>query len=410
MIAFLSTGKIPERLPIISIPGSKSVSNRLLILQARYPAITIENISDSDDTKAIEKALQDPTGTVNIGHAGTAMRFLTAYFASQEGSTVLLTGSERMQQRPIEPLVTALQKLGASISYKGKKGYPPLAIEGKALQGGTIEIDASISSQFLSALLLVAPSFKNGLQLHLKGTITSRPYLEMTLSLLQQLDIAVQFNENTISILPKKEVSPTRIAVEPDWSSASYFYSTLALLPKPMTFELLHFSETSLQGDAVLSSIYKSFGVSTTFTKSGMFLRNDVPTQPSEITLDLIEQPDLAQTIVVTALGLGKSCIITGLHTLKIKETDRLQALQNEIKKLGATVTITDDSIRLEPIDSLTHNCTIATYHDHRMAMAFAPLAAKVSIQIENPQVVTKSFTTFWKELEKVGISVTFQE
>ena len=389
----------------IKISGSKSESNRLLILQQWYSNLTLENLSDSDDTIHLGEALKSTKDVVNIGHAGTAMRFLTAYFSVLQGRIVTLTGSERMQNRPVKILVDALRELGADISYIDKEGFPPVRIKGKKITTDKAKINGDVSSQYISALVLVAPSLENGLEIELLKEITSRPYLEMTLNLLNQLGISTSWKRNLINISANRSIASKTIVVESDWSSASYFYSLIALSEVGTSISLSSYNKESLQGDSCLVDIYKNLGVETTFqddsiilSKSAVILSDNEESTP--VNLDLKNAPDLAQTIAVTCFGLGLACNLTGLHTLKIKETDRLVALQNEFKKMGAEIKITNDSLHLKSSTDFNKNCTIKTYDDHRMAMAFAPLALKVPITIENADVVTKSYVNFWKDLE----------
>lgn len=388
----------------LQISGSKSESNRLLILQALYPNIKINNLSDSDDTKALQQALDTSEGTVDIHHAGTAMRFLTAYFASQEGKEILLTGSERMQERPVKLLVDALRVLGANIEYADQEGFPPLRIKGKKLQGQQVVLKANVSSQYISALMLIAPSLPQGIDITLAGQITSAPYIKMTLALLQQAGIEGSFSNQRIRIEPKKEVAPVTFTVESDWSSASYYYS-LAALGEEAEIMLSSFRKTSNQGDSVVAEIYQQLGVDTSFSGDRILLKKIPVKKPKSLQLDLSDSPDLAQTIAVTCFGLGIDCELKGLHTLKIKETDRLEALQLELEKLGAKVEITSDSIRLRSPEEIVENVQIETYNDHRMAMAFAPLALKVPLEIEDAEVVSKSYPAFWENLEQLGIA-----
>jgi 3-phosphoshikimate 1-carboxyvinyltransferase len=412
MVAHLSVNEPFSAAPTIEVTGSKSESNRLLILQALFPTITIKNLSESDDTLFLRKGLSKSTEVVDVHHAGTAMRFLTAYFAMQPSKEVLLTGSERMQERPIGILVDALRQLGAHITYVGREGYPPLSISGSVLTKNTIALQANVSSQFISALMLIAPALPNGLSLQLKGSVTSAPYIQMTLSLLHRIGIWGSFSEDTIEILPAATLKPVEVNVESDWSSASYFYSALALCDrKNAKITLKYYRENSVQGDAKVASIFEKLGVMSEFFPSEGELRlmkKAVPL-PEHLLLHLADTPDLAQTIAVTCFGLGLGCKLTGLHTLKIKETDRLLALQNELEKLGATVSISDDSLELAPVSRRLPNQHIHTYNDHRMAMAFAPLAFKNSISVLDPMVVTKSFPTFWKDMEKLGMQVDIQ-
>ena len=385
----------------IIISGSKSESNRLLILQRFFNDLKLENLSDSDDTKHLQKALSSNSKIIDIGHAGTAMRFLTAFFSVKEGSEIILTGSERMQNRPVKILVEALQSLGADIEYLEKPGFPPLKIKGKNITGKKVKIQGSVSSQYISALLLIAPSLQNGLEIELLGKITSVPYIKMTLALLREVGVSYSWNENIIKIEPVKSIKPQTVVVESDWSSASYFYSLIALGEAGVTISLSSYKKGSLQGDSVLIDIYKHFGVATKFDKDKIILTKK-NIDPKPLSLNLIDYPDLAQTIAVTCFGLRIACDLTGLHTLKIKETDRLVALKTELEKLGAQVEITDKSLHLKQSDHINKNIAIDTYNDHRMAMAFAPLALKVPITINNAEVVTKSFTSFWDVFESV--------
>ena len=394
----------------IIISGSKSESNRLLILQKIYPNLELKNISDSDDTIHLQEALTSNNDIINIGHAGTAMRFLTAYFSVQEGKEIILTGSERMQNRPIKILVEALKTLGADIQYMDKDGNPPLKIKGKKLIVSKVSIDGNVSSQYISALLLIAPSLEEGLEIELLGEVTSVPYIKMTLALLNDLGIKTIWKENIISIESKKVIESKTIIVESDWSSASYFYSLVALSEIGTTITLSSYKKESLQGDNFLVEIYKNFGVETKFNQRSITLSKNAAVISSAVeksqslTLNLQNTPDLAQTIAVTCFGLGIACDLTGLHTLKIKETDRLVALKNELEKLGADIEITDKSLHLKISNIINRDITIQTYDDHRMAMAFAPLALKVPIIIENADVVTKSYVKFWEDLERVFI------
>jgi len=385
----------------IKVSGSKSESNRLLILQQFYPNLRLKNVSDSDDSVHLTHALKSTQKIVDIGHAGTAMRFLTAYFAVKEGRNTVLTGSERMQNRPIKVLVDALRMLGADIAYQDKEGYPPLEIKGKKIDKHKVSIKGNVSSQYISALVLIAPSLEKGLQIELLEETTSRPYLEMTLDLLNQLGIETSWKENIITILPQPSISDKTITVESDWSSASYFYSLVALSEVGTTITLASYKKVSLQGDSCLAAIYKAFGVETDFNDNSILITKTTQ-NPKLDTLNLQNAPDIAQTIVVTCYGLGIACDLTGLHTLKIKETDRLVALQNELQKFGAEIEITDNSLHLKPSEILHKNCKVKTYNDHRMAMAFAPLALKVPFTIEDADVVTKSYIRFWEDLDSL--------
>ncbi|MDO9275517.1 MAG: 3-phosphoshikimate 1-carboxyvinyltransferase [Lutibacter sp.] len=385
----------------IQITGSKSETNRLLILQQFYPNLKIENISNSDDSELMQKALKSNSSEINIGHAGTAMRFLTAYFSVKDGAEIVLTGSHRMKDRPVKILVEALVSLGANIQYLEKEGFPPLKISGKKLEKDFVEIDGNVSSQYISALLLIAPTLKKGLKLKFKGEVTSVPYIKMTLQLLAELGIDYVWQDNLIAVQPKPTIEPKTALVESDWSSASYYYSLCALSPNS-EITLSSFKKNSLQGDSILATIYENLGVSTEFNENIIVLKNKQTLNLKPLTLNLINAPDIAQTIAVTCFGLGIECYLTGLHTLKIKETDRLVALKNELEKLGGEVKLTNETLFLKPSTKIIENICIATYDDHRMAMAFAPLATKVPIQIENPGVVSKSYPTFWEDFNQI--------
>lgn len=386
----------------LNIGGSKSETNRLLLLQSLYPNLQIENASPSKDSEAMYRGLHSGESTIDIGDAGTAMRFLTAYYAACQNKNVILTGSARMQERPIGILVEALRQLGAAIYYSKGEGFPPLHIQGKQLEGGTLSIKANVSSQYISALLLVAPSFANGLSLHLDGEITSFPYLRMTLSLLNELGIVGTFEDNTFTIEHTPAVAPQMIVVEPDWSSASYFYSMVALSPVGTSLYMNHYKERSLQGDRIVADIYQSFGVRTIFWGDKIQLIKERDLLSPIFSYNLMDCPDIAQTIAVTCFGLGIECFLSGLHTLNIKETNRLEALKNELTKLNAEVHISKEEIWVGSARKITRNISIDTYNDHRMAMAFAPLALKVPIIINDVEVVEKSFPDFWEQFESI--------
>ena len=386
----------------LNIGGSKSETNRLLLLQSLYPNLQIENAPPSKDSEAMYRGLHSGESTIDIGDAGTAMRFLTAYYAACQNKDVILTGSARMQERPIGILVEALRQLGAAIYYSKGEGFPPLHIQGKQLEGGTLSIKANVSSQYISALLLVAPSFANGLSLHLDGEITSFPYLRMTLSLLNELGIAGTFEDNTFTIEHTPAVAPQMIVVEPDWSSASYFYSMVALSPVGTSLYMNHYKERSLQGDRIVADIYQSFGVRTIFWGDKIQLIKERDLLSPIFSYNLMDCPDIAQTIAVTCFGLGIECFLSGLHTLNIKETNRLEALKNELTKLNAEVHISKEEIWVGSARKITRNISIDTYNDHRMAMAFAPLALKVPIIINDVEVVEKSFPDFWEQFESI--------
>jgi len=391
------------------ISGSKSISNRLLILKYLFSGITIKNLSNSDDTKVLEKYLKKTSTKIDIGHAGTAMRFLTAFLAIKEGQQYIITGSERMKKRPIKILVDSLNKLGSNITYIQKKGYPPIKIKGKKINGGEIILNSNISSQYITALILIAPVLKEGLKIFLDGLVTSKPYINMTLSLLSDLGIKNKFEKNIITINPAKKINELIYGVESDWSSLSYYYSIIAL-SKNSKINVGNFYEKSTQGDRKLVEIYSKLGVDTKFLKKeGRVILSKKPgfRSPKKITLHLVDNPDIAQTILVTCLGLGILCNISGLHTLKIKETNRLKAMKNELKKLGADVKIKSESICILPLKKINKNISINTYKDHRMAMAFSPLALLVPIKIKDPDVVSKSYPNFWEDLKSINYTIS---
>ena len=403
LLNLLDDKKINEE---IMISGSKSESNRLLILQKLFSEIAIHNLSDSDDSMHMQHALSTDKQIVDIGHAGTVMRFLTSYFAVQIGRETVLTGSERMQNRPIEILVNALKDLGAEITYEDKEGYPPIRIKGKKLIKNKVQIHGNVSSQYISSLILIASNLENGLEIELIGKITSIPYIKMTLSLLSQLGIENNFESNFITIHSKQEIQKKVIVVESDWSSASYFYSIVALSKIDSEIKLSAYKKESLQGDSCLVEIYKHFGVETIFDENCITLKKVQETNQNTLEINLKNAPDIAQTIAVTCFAEGICCNLSGLHTLKIKETDRLVALDDELTKLGALVSVSQDSLHLELSTEIKENIAIKTYNDHRMAMAFAPLALKVPIQINNAEVVTKSYQKFWDDMRQIGIKI----
>ena len=390
----------------ICISGSKSESNRLLLLRAYTSYFKILNLSDSDDTKLMISAIESDKEKINVGHAGTAMRFLTAYFSSITKKSKVLTGSDRMRQRPISILVDALQDMGCDIEYLEKRGFPPLKINGKNIQSNSVSLPADVSSQYISSLMMLGVSLENGLEIILSSKITSLPYILMTKKIIERIGGVVKIQDAKIFIEQFKEKVIPEQFVESDWSSASYFFS-LAALSKSVKLTLSKFSKDSLQGDSKLIDIYKKFGVRTIFEDENIILKKNNKSLPKSIHLNLIDNPDIAQTILITCLGLGIDCTLIGLHTLKIKETDRLVALKNEIEKFEVDkIEITGDSITLENNSDLKHDVTIDTYNDHRMAMSFAPLSLLVPINIKNPEVVTKSYFNFWNDLESLGFNI----
>jgi len=344
------------------------------------------------------------------------MRFLTAFFAIQERkdlsdlAEVVLTGSERMKQRPIKILVDALNQLGAEISYEENEGFPPLRIKGKKLTESKVSLPANVSSQYISALLLIAPKLENGIELTLEGEITSIPYIKMTLALLNEIGVETSFENNLITVKSSEvEINSKLITVESDWSSASYWFSIVALSEIGTQISLSSYKQNSLQGDSALIEIYKDFGVETVFNSDNSITISKERIHNSQLATcnsQLNNCPDIAQTIVVTCFGLGIGCDLVGLHTLKIKETDRLEALKIELIKLGADVMVTNESLHLKFSNLINKDIVIKTYQDHRMAMAFAPLALKAPIIIKDAEVVSKSYPTFWEDLKLVGFKM----
>lgn len=392
----------------ITLPSSKSISNRTLIIKALSGLpFEIENLSTAIDTQILQQLLADKNRTTfDVGHAGTAMRFLTAYLAIQQGEFVL-KGSERMQQRPIKILVDALRTLGADITYLKNEGFPPLKIKGKPLLGGEITIDGSVSSQYISALMMIAPYLKNGLKINFEGKVTSKPYLDMTAEMMKSPTLTLPEGDGIFS--PEGGDKRGGFVVEPDWSAASYWYSIVALA-KDAEITLLGLKKDSLQGDAVVVKIYENFGVKTEYLENGIRLSKTLPltTHHSPLLFDFTNCPDLAQTVAVTSAALNVPTKLTGLSTLRIKETDRIAALQNELSKLGCRVEVEHDELIIFSNTNAMErqHLPIKTYDDHRMAMTFAPLALLYPITIENPDVVVKSYPNFWEDLKLVGFEV----
>ncbi len=391
------------------ICGSKSESNRVLILKYLFNSnIIINNLSTSDDTKILLKALENQTDIIDINHAGTAMRFLTSFFAVTNTRNITLTGSDRMQQRPIGELVNSLKSLGADIIYEKEIGYPPLRFNGFNQMNKSIELRSDISSQFVSSLMLVAPYLNDGLQIKLVGNIFSRPYISLTYELMKNFGFDCFINNDEIEIMPNKKISIKNYFVESDWSSASYLYSIVAL--SGIELNLSSFKPNSLQGDSKLSKLYENFGVKTYFKDDEIILKRSKSHRIKRfIELNLIENPDLAQTIIVTSLGLSVHTKLTGLNTLKIKETDRLIALKNEITKFNTDVIIDENSIEIKNFPKeLPEYVEIDTYNDHRMALAFSPLSVLVTLVINDCNVISKSFPEYWTILNKLNFSLKF--
>ena len=394
----------------VILPASKSISNRALAINMLAGnAKTPVNLSDCDDTRVMLEWLNDRPSTIDIGAAGTAMRFSTALLAVTEGSHII-TGSERMKKRPIGILVNALRQLGAQIEYVEDDGFPPLRIVGNnSLEGGIISLPGNVSSQYISAMLMIGPTLKKGLTLQLTGEIISRPYINMTIAIMHSFGANVQFvTDNTIVVKPGK-YNPNDYTVENDWSAASYWYEIIALANNTdATIYLPNLYKNSLQGDCKGAEVFRKLGVETQYTSNGVTIRK-TPISIASLEYDFVEMPDLAQTFVVTCCMLGVHFHFTGLQSLKIKETDRINALKVEMKKLGYVIEDRNDSELLwqgelcKPMD----NCAIDTYEDHRMAMSFAPVSMKIGkININDPHVVTKSYPHYWDDLKKVGFEL----
>lgn len=404
---------------LIDLPASKSLSNRALIMQVLCPEpCQLTHLSDCDDTVVMQRAFHTIAGhqgnepaTIDIGAAGTSMRFLTAYFATRQGAEVIMTGTERMKQRPIRILVDALRELGAEIEYLETEGCPPLRIHGRKLDGGPLSIDGSTSSQYISALLMVAPTLTQGLQLTLTGDVTSRPYILMTLGMMREFGIESTWEENVISIAPQS-YKAQEYEVESDWSAASYWYEVLAMAAGTQlrTIRLRGLHQESFQGDCHIADYFAPLGITTTFTPEGVTIcREEGVKLPDRLEWDMTEQPDLAQTVITTYATLGIAFDICGLHTLRIKETDRISALENELRKLGYLISDRDNDRMMFDHENTEESDTlplIATYKDHRMAMAFAPVAICRPILIDDPSVVSKSYPAYWNHLRQLGFSI----
>ncbi|MBQ2554834.1 MAG: 3-phosphoshikimate 1-carboxyvinyltransferase [Prevotella sp.] len=399
----------------IDLPASKSISNRALIVRAFGGGPMPENLSDCDDTEVVIRAMTDRPEVINIHAAGTAMRFLTAYLSSQPESHTI-TGTERMLQRPIGLLVDALRHLGADIQYVGKEGYPPLCIHGRQLDGGYIEIDGGVSSQFISALLMAAPMMTHGIEMRLTGEIISRPYIDLTLCVMRDYGALADWTRHdTITVQPHRYQQRDYL-IENDWSAASYWYEVMALMQDGQNeIRLTGLTDGSKQGDSAVRYMFSMLGVKTTFADTDPNVPTTITLNRSFIhtprmTYDFVNQPDLTQTLVVTCALLNIPFHFTGLSTLRIKETDRIEALKNEMLKLGYVLHDANDSElywdgeRVTPME----NPVINTYNDHRMAMAFAPAAIRIpGLRIDDPDVVTKSYPQFWRHMRHAGFTLT---
>jgi len=371
----------------IDLPSSKSISNRLLIIKALCKEkFLIKNLSDSDDTILLKNALNSKEKTINVSHAGTSFRFLTSFLSIQKGKEFILNGSDRMKERPIKELVNSLQELGVKIEYLEKEDFPPLKIIGTEIDGGEIEIDGTISSQFISSLLLIAPNLKNGLILKIKGELVSKPYVLMTLKLMGEFGINWTWNKDVITIL-KQEYVAKNYTVESDWSAATFWFQSASLSEKCKII-LRGLNEESIQGDSACKEIFKDLGVDSLFINGNLILTKNKRISPSE-TYNLIETPDIYQSLKCTLFTLNKDSEFTGIQTLRNKETDRIAAVENELLKLNTPK-------------------IIETYNDHRMAMSFAPLSLKFEeLQISNPGVISKSYPNYWKDLKKGGFKIS---
>lgn len=393
----------------ILLPASKSIANRALMVNALAGGSSrIENLSNARDTQTMQRLLQTLDATVwDVLDAGTTMRFLTA-FAAVTGQEKILTGTDRMKERPIGILVEALRLLGADISYLENAGYPPLEI--KQFSGQQVEslnVRGDISSQYISALMMIGPVLPKGLTLHLQGTINSRPYIDMTREVMRHFGASVEWQDERNLVVSPGGYIPNAYNIEPDWSAASYWYSMAAFSPS-QKFLIRNLSWKSIQGDRKMATIMEDMGVHSDFTEEGAILTSKE--HKKKVEVDFSDCPDIAQTIAVIASVKGITCYMTGLETLRIKETDRIAALQTELNKIGSRLIEHDlhhwelvpaeFEISLDPI-------LFSTYHDHRMAMAFAPLAKKMPIQIENPSVVNKSYPHFWDDLRKAGLELS---
>ena len=405
--------KAPKSLKAsLLLPSSKSICNRALILNAlcEQPK-PIYNLSVCDDTTVVINALSQNRDVIDVGAAGTAMRFLTAYFAGQPAGRLVITGTERMKNRPVRLLVDALRSAGAHIEYMEKEGFPPLCIHGKTLKGGEIALDGGISSQYISALLMVAPMMTDGLRLHLTGHITSLPYIHMTVRLMRYYGVNVFQEGQTFIVPPQQYASVDHFTVESDWSAASYWFEAVALSADREASVTLHgLQSDSIQGDASIVALFDNLGVQTTFTPGGLLLTKKQRTNDGLLSFDFTAMPDMAQTVTVTCVLLGIPFRFTGLHTLKIKETDRLLALKTEVQKFGCQIDIgADHSLEWSgERGEYEPSPVIETYEDHRMAMAFAPvsLCLPQGIRIAHPEVVSKSYPSFWDDLKKARFKI----
>ena len=387
------------------LPPSKSISNRALIIQALCQSKPkLLNQSQSSDTQSLVQALQTTSKTINIGDAGTSMRFITAYLSKQEGSYIL-TGSDRMKERPIGHLVEALNSIGADINYLEKDGFPPLAINGKTLEGGKVDVSTSDSSQFVSALLLIAPTLKKGLSLSLKGELLSKPYIKMTLDIMRYFGIQSSWTNNTIQVEPQNYVSKD-LKVESDWSALAFILQAISIA-KTAQVSISGLSKDSWQGDSYVLNLFEKFGLQYEFKDEKLYLKKLNKDLNGDYNVNLIDTPDLAQAYCCTLSALSKSAEIKGLNNLKLKESHRLKALHTELNKIGQHSRYSEDTIQLESSVLHTPTESFDNHNDHRMAMCLAPFALLFDIKIKNIEVVNKSYPSFWEDLKKMGFTIS---
>ena len=407
----------------IALPASKSISARALVMGALAGNCRLSHLSDCDDTRVLRKALEERLPEIDIMAAGTAMRFSTAYFATCAGETHIITGTERMQQRPIKVLVDALRQIGANIEYVGQEGYPPLRIVGNTLTGGEVSLPANVSSQYISALLMIGPTLQKGLHLHLIGEVVSRPYIDMTLGLMTEFGAKAEWTtQQDLFVAPHPYIQGMDFCVEPDWSGASYCYECVALSQdKDARITLPALRENSWQGDSEVYRLFRQLGVATSFENNTAVLTKQPAVGKDKIfEVDFTACPDLAQTFVVTCALMGQPFRFSGLQSLRIKETDRIAALQNELAKMGIEIhsaSSSENGKRTEVLEMLTslaidaemqnRAVDIATYEDHRMALSFAPAAQLYpNLKILHPEVVSKSYPTYWEDLTGIGVEI----
>ncbi len=386
------------------LPPSKSISNRAIIIQALCKSkILLFNLSQSSDTQSLVQALQTTSKTIDVGDAGTSMRFLTAYLSQQKGSYIL-TGSDRMKERPISHLVEALNSIGADINYIEKDGFPPLAINGKTLEGGQVDISTSVSSQFVSALLLIAPTLKNGLSLSLNGEILSKPYIKMTLDIMRYFGIQSSWTNNIIQI-KAQHYKNNYLNIEADWSALAFILQSVSIA-KSAQVRITGLSKDSWQGDSYVLSLFEKFGIQHDFKDNKLYIKKFNKIFNGDYNVNLIDSPDLAQAYCCTLSALSKSAKIKGLNNLKLKESHRLKALNLELNKIGQHSRYSEDTIQLNSCILYTPTESFDSHDDHRMAMCLAPFALLFSIKIKNVEVVNKSYPSYWEDLKKMGFTI----